>query len=142
MVRKGGSPQKIALRCKVLLLDSEGVPNRTAAAADETRAEVLLAVIGVDKMNFDYRVTGGNPQIRPLRVFDDGATTYIQMPSAIQHMEAPVLLVLGSDGKGTMTNYRVKKQTYIVDRLFERARMVLGAGKNTRQVEISRAKKG
>ena len=99
-------------------------------------------MITVEKMNFDYRVTGGNEHIRPLRVFDDGAKTYIQMPPAIEHMEAPVLLVIGADGKGTMTNYRVKQQTYIVDRIFERARMVLGAGKKAQKVDISRASKG
>jgi len=112
------------------------------ATEQGTRAEVLPAMITVEKMNFDYRVTGGNEHIRPLRVFDDGAKTYIQMPPAIEHMEAPVLLVIGADGKGTMTNYRVKQQTYIVDRLFERARMVLGAGKKAQKVDISRASKG
>jgi type IV secretion system protein VirB9 len=53
-----------------------------------------------------------------------------------------VLLVIGTDGKGTMTNYRVKQQTYIVDRLFERARLVLGAGKKAQKVDISRGSKG
>jgi type IV secretory pathway VirB9-like protein len=53
-----------------------------------------------------------------------------------------VLLVIGTDGKGTMTNYRVQQQTYIVDRLFDRARLVLGNGKKAQKVEISRAGKG
>jgi type IV secretion system protein VirB9 len=110
--------------------------------AEPARAEVLPALIIVERMHFDYRVTGGNPQIRPRRVFDDGAKTYIQMPPALEHMEAPVLLVIGSDGKGSMTNYRVQQQTYIVDRLFERARLVLGAGKKAQKVDISRAGKG
>jgi len=112
------------------------------ATAAETHADILPATIAVERMNFDYRVTGGTPQIRPLRVFDDGAKTYIQMPPALEHMEAPVLLVIGSDGKGTMTNYRVKQQTYIVDRLFERARMMLGAGKKAQKGDISRGSKG
>ena len=111
-------------------------------AAEQTSAEVLPAMIAIEKMNFDYRISGGNQELRPLRVFDDGAKTYIQMPPAIQHMEAPVLLVIGTDGKGTMTNYRVKQQTYIVDRLFNRARMVLGSGKKAQKVDISRADKG
>jgi type IV secretory pathway VirB9-like protein len=37
-----------------------------------------------------------------------------------------------------MTNYRVKEQTYIVDRLFDRANLVLGSGKKTQKVEITR----
>ena len=56
-----------------------------------------------------------------------------------QHREAPALLVLGKDGKGEMTNYRVKDQTYIVDRLFDRANLVLG--KKAQKVEISRGHK-
>ena len=68
--------------------------------------------------------------------------TYIQMPAEIQHREAPALLVIGNDGKGEMTNYRVKDQTYIVDRLFDRANLVLGSGKKAQKVEISREPKG
>ena len=112
------------------------------AAEVLTHAEVLPAMIAVEKMHFDYRVRGGNEHIRPLRVFDDGAKTYIQMPPAIEHMEAPVLLVIGPDGQGTMTNYRIQQQTYIVDRLFDRARLVLGVGKKAQKVEITRAGKG
>ena len=111
------------------------------ATEEETRAEVLPAMIAIEKMHFDYRIAGGDEHLRPLRVFDDGAKTYIQMPPAIEHMEAPVLLVIGTDGQGTMTNYRVQQQTYIVDRLFDRARLVLGAGKKAQKVEISRAGK-
>lgn len=95
-------------------------------------------MLAVEKMNFDYKVRGGSEHICPLRVFDDGAKTFIQMPAEIQHREAPVLVVIGTDGKGEMTNYRVKEQTYIVDRLFDRADLVLGAGKKTQKVEITR----
>jgi type IV secretion system protein VirB9 len=104
-------------------------------------AEVPPAMIAVEKMHFDYAIRGGDEHIRPVRVFDDGAKTYIQMPAELQHREAPVLLVVGNDGKGEMTNYRVKDQTYIVDRIFDRANLVLGAGKKAQKVEISRGHK-
>ena len=111
---------------------------RTQAAESRRDAQLLPAIITADKLNFDYRITGGTEQMRPTRVFDDGAKTYIQMRSQIQNREAPVLLIVGSDGKGEMANYRVQQQTYIVDRLFERARLVLGAGKKAQKVEITR----
>lgn len=111
---------------------------RELAKQEKRSAEVLPAMIAVEKMNFNYKVRGGDEQIRPLRVFDDGAKTFIQMPADIQHREAPVLVVIGNDGKGEMTNYRVKEQTYIVDRLFGRASLILGAGKKARKVEITR----
>ena len=108
------------------------------AKQKEHAAEVPPAMITVEKVNFDYTIRGGDEYIRPVRVFDDGAKTYIQMPPELQHREAPVLLVVGKDGKGEMTNYRVKDQTYIVDRIFDRANLVLGSGKKAQKVEISR----
>jgi P-type conjugative transfer protein TrbG len=111
------------------------------AKQEKHAAEVPPAVLTVEKMNFDYTIRGGDEHLRPVRVFDDGAKTYIQMPAEIQHREAPVLLVLGKDGKGEMTNYRVKDQTYIVDRLFDHANLVLGSGKKVQKVEISRGHK-
>jgi type IV secretion system protein VirB9 len=100
------------------------------------------AVLPVDRLNFGYRISGSNEHLRPLRVYDDGAKTYIQMPPEITHREVPVLLVMGADSKGEMTNYRVRQQTYIVDRLFDRAQLVLGTGKKSQKVEINREPKG
>jgi type IV secretion system protein TrbG len=113
---------------------------QNAAASHERRTspDLVPAVVAVEKMNFSYTIKGGDQHMRPVRVFDDGAKTYIQMPSDIQHREAPVLVVLGSDGKGEMTNYRVRDQVYIVDRLFDRANLLLGTGKKAQKVEISR----
>lgn len=108
------------------------------AKQEKHAAETPPAMIAIEKVNFDYTIRGGDDHIRPVRVFDDGAKTYIQMPPEIQHREAPVLLVVGKDGKGEMTNYRVKDQTYIVDRLFDHANLVLGSGKKAQKVEISR----
>ncbi len=104
----------------------------------KVRSDATPAMIAVEKMNFDYKVTGGNEHLRPARVFDDGAKTYIQMTAEMQSREAPVLLIIGSNGKGEMSNYRVRQQTYIVDRLFDRAELVLGSGKKAQKVEIAR----
>jgi P-type conjugative transfer protein TrbG len=117
----------------------EQIAEQRAQAKQEKRTlEIAPAVLAVEKINFAYSVKGGNEHIRPVRVFDDGAKTYIQMPGEMRNREAPVLVVLGADGKGEMTNYRVREQTYIVDRLFDRANLVLGSGKKTQKVEISR----
>ncbi|MEO8131285.1 MAG: P-type conjugative transfer protein TrbG, partial [Bryobacteraceae bacterium] len=74
----------------------------------------------VDSMFFNYRVKGDD-SIRPVRVFDDGKKTYIQISRTAKNREAPVLVVIGADGKQEMVNYRVKDDMYIVDRLFDKA---------------------
>jgi P-type conjugative transfer protein TrbG len=69
------------------------------AKQEKHAAEVPPAVIAVEKVNFDYTIRGGDEHIRPVRVFDDGAKTYIQMPPELQHREAPVLLVMGTTAR-------------------------------------------
>jgi hypothetical protein len=108
------------------------------------KTQLLPALVTAERLNFGYDIRGGNEHIRPLRIFDDGEKTYLQMPAEMKNREAPVLLIVGNDGKGEVTNYRVQRQTYIVDRLFDRANLVLGAGKKNKglTVEISRSPKG
>jgi type IV secretion system protein VirB9 len=94
----------------------------------------------VESMYFNYRLKGDD-SIRPVRVFDDGKKTYIQISETAKNREAPVLVVIGADGKQEMVNYRVKADMYIVDRLFEKAELILGSGKKARKVEIDRERK-
>jgi type IV secretion system protein VirB9 len=112
---------------------------------EETQAnrnrQLTPAAVAVGNLCFKYSVKGGDENLRPVRVFDDGAKTYIQMPPGVQNRQAPALVVIGQDGKGEMVNYRVKDQLYIVDRLFDHAQLILGAGKKAQKVEITRERK-
>ena len=54
--------------------------------------------------------------------------------------ELPVLVAIGPDGKPEMVNYRVNGNTYIADRLFDRAELVLGNGMKAQKMEIVRGK--
>jgi P-type conjugative transfer protein TrbG len=112
------------------------------AATRDKRQSQSGFLIAVDHLHFDYLVKGGDDSIRPETVFDDGVKTYIQMGATVANREAPVLLVIGADGNGQVVNYRVKDQMYIVDRLFERAQLILGSGKKAQKVEISREHRG
>ncbi len=109
-----------------------------AASARDSAQRQSGLLVAPEHLHFDYEVKGGDESIRPRRVFDDGSKTYILMAAAIANREAPVLVIVGQDGKGEVVNYRMKDQTYIVDRLFEHARLVLGSGKNAQKVEITR----
>ena len=91
----------------------------------------------VENLYFDYRIVGGDDNMRPVRVMDDGRRTFIQMTPNAANREAPVLVVIGPDGP-EMVNYRVKGAMYIVDRLFERGALILGVGKKARRVEVIR----
>lgn len=104
--------------------------------------KVLPAMLTAERMNFNYSVKGGDKNLRPSKVYDDNEKTYFAMPAEMQHREAPTLLVIGDDGKGIMSNYRVQDGTYILDRLIDRAQMVIGTGKKAKRVEITRENRG
>ena len=85
----------------------------------------LAGVESFDQLNFRYRIEG-RASFAPARVFDDGAKVYIQFASSLPQGEAPPLFVQGSNGAPALVNYRVKGNTYIVDRLFAVAELRLG----------------
>ena len=125
-------PEEEAAQWKVHLARQE---LRRKAEAEATRVE---PVDSMDNLHFDYRVSGGDDTLRPVRVVDDGRKTFIQMPRGAGVREAPVLVVIGLEGKPEMVNYRVRGDLYIVDRLFERGALLLGVGKKQKRVEIVR----
>ena len=96
--------------------------NDQAEAASPVAAGVTL-----ENLRFRYAISGDNPPWRPVRAFDDGSKVYIEFPGRIDQGEAPPLFVVGPDGDNQLVNYRVRRNYYIVDRLFAAAELRLGA---------------
>jgi len=75
--------------------------------------------ISPDRLNFKYKIDPDNEYSwNPVRVFDDGSKTYIQMSRNMKNTEAPVFFVKDKRGLN-LVNYRVKGEYYIIDRLFD-----------------------
>jgi len=117
------------------LVKQQAVEEHDKAVAAEQIAE--LPNTSLENMYWNYEIKGGDASTRPVRVMDDGAKTYIQMPVETIHRELPVLVVHGPNGT-EMVNYRVKDNMYIVDRLFDRAGLLLGSGKHQTKVFLVR----
>jgi type IV secretion system protein VirB9 len=115
------------------------VKQREAEQQEKAAAERVaeLPNTALENMYWNYEIKGGDVSTRPLHVMDDGAKTYIQMPVETIHRELPVLVVKGPNGS-EMVNYRLKDNMYIVDRLFDRAALLLGSGKHQTKVELIR----
>jgi type IV secretion system protein TrbG len=101
-----------------------------AATASKDRVEQSREAIATrpEALRFGYAVKGADVPWKPLRAFDDGVKTYVQMPAAMHSYEAPALFVI-EDGKPLLVNYRVKGDYYIVDRLFDHAQLRVGTDK-------------
>lgn len=94
---------------------------------------------------FDYDISG-EARWKPVRVYNDGQKTIIQMPSTLSQSEAPTLLIVRKD-EGTfhkaqteMVNYRVQNDRYIVDEVFDKAYLIVGVGDDQERVTIAKRK--
>ena len=98
--------------------------------------------VALDRLRFDYRISGDRPAWRPLRAYDDGRQVMIEFPAGVAQTEMPPLFVLGSGGAAELVNYRVRGRHMVVDRLFAVAELRLGAGRRQQRVRIERSGSG
>lgn len=115
------------------------------AASEQEHAKKLIPETGeyLDNLNFNYAMEG-KASWKPLRVYNDGRKTILEMPASMAQTEAPTLLVvrkeggLFSDDEQVMVNYRVQHNRYIVDGLFDKAILISGVGDNQDRITITR----
>lgn len=97
-------------------------------------------------LNFDYEVSG-NVSWKPVRVYDDGRKTIIEMPKSMEYAKAPALMLLAdkgglfSDEQTEIINYRLQENRYVVDGIFDTAILTMGLDKTQQRVVIKRKKK-
>lgn len=103
-----------------LLASRQRDQEQAAAAAP------IASGLALENLRFRYAVSGDKPAWRPVRAFDDGSKVYIEFPARLDQGEAPPLFVVGADGDNQLVNYRVRRNYYIVDRLFAAAELRLG----------------
>jgi len=124
------------------------------AAAEQARVTRETAVPGAQAPNggqeylgnlrFNYSITG-DANWKPVRVYNDGVKTIIEMPSILPQGDAPTLVVVrkggaaGNDADTTLVNYRVQDGRYIVDQVFDQAVLVVGVGSKQERVTIVRS---
>lgn len=96
-------------------------------------------------LSFAYAIEGAAAW-KPMRVYNNGVKTIIQMPAAMAQTEAPTLLVMRKDGGWfsepdmVMVNYRLQGDRYIVDTVFDKAILIAGVGSDQDRVTITREK--
>jgi type IV secretion system protein TrbG len=121
--------------------DAEAVAEQKRGLEDQAKdkqAGVLpMSENALDNLYFDYKLSG-DPAYRPEHVLDDGQHTYLIYPNDGRFRELPTLLML-VNGKTELVNFRVDGTRYIVDRLVDKAILVVGVGKKQTRVTITRA---
>lgn len=97
-------------------------------------------------LNFNYEVSG-SVSWKPVRVYDDGRKTIIELPKTVEYAKAPALMLLSEKGglftdeKTEIINYRLQGNRYIVDGIFDSAILTMGLDKTQQRVVIKRVAK-
>ena len=122
----------------------EGIKARRAEQRERDTIPETNEYLG--DLDFNYAVTGKAPW-KPVRVYNDGMKTILEMPERMRQTEAPTLLVVRKEGRllkkadQVMVNYRVQSGRYIVDAVFDQAVLIVGVGGNQEKVTITRTPK-
>lgn len=95
----------------------------------------------VSQLDFNFKVKG-KTSWKPTRVYTDGVHTFIQFPKTMASGDAPSLLALGNN-KGLfsspteeLVNYRKQGNTFVVDKVINKAELILGVGGSKEKVVI------
>ncbi len=109
-----------------------------AATRERELAVASLPSVSPEALHFGYRIAGERVPWRPIQAFDDGTRVFLLMPDAMRANEAPALFVQSEEEENALVNYRVRGRYYVVDRLFAKAVLALGVGRNQQRVTITR----
>ncbi len=119
--------------------------NLAKAESEKEHKKKIIPETGeyLGNLDFHYQIDG-DASWKPLRVYNDGKKTILEMPATMAQSEAPTLLVIRknggmfSDDEQVMVNYRIQGERYIVDALFDKAILIAGVGDSQDRVTITR----
>jgi len=135
----------------------EALMAQTRQQAEEKKAtEAHLAVtpfpggkvLTTDQLNFHYKISG-KAQFNPVRVYNDGQHTIIQLPPEVRSGDAPILMLANRDapssvGPTAAVNYRLVDDghpndgpRFIVDSIFHEAELISGVGSRAKIITIT-----
>lgn len=69
-----------------------------------------------EQVNVSYRLTGA-AAVRPSRIWDDGAKTYLEWPVGV---ELPVVFAIGPDGSEMLVNGYMRDGRFVIDAVYTR----------------------
>lgn len=108
-----------------------------AAMTHQVQQNTLSDGAYIPELDFDYKVNG-KTNFKPLRVYNDGVKTYIEMPPKVEQGNLPVILVVNGSQK-ELVNYRYQNSytqddgrkingRFIVDQISKELILTMGVG--------------
>lgn len=105
--------------------EAENMANGIMAQAKENRLTTgQVATTNIASLDFSYHVSGGESSSRPSMVFSDGEKTFIKFDKMVAR-KYPLFIKEKGSKDMKITNYKVKDNYFIVEKVFDRAQIRL-----------------
>ena len=113
---------------ELALADEDEYVSETAAIPGRKRAKSSVALLS--GLDFNYQISG-DKEVIPLRVFNDGKHTYVQMPQKLSEGMLPAIVEVTqthvfSEDATAVTNYRLQGNNFVVDGIPRHLRLFIG----------------
>lgn len=111
------------------------------ASGTVTNPDMKMSLFDLSRANYKYSIEGKDYAWKPTQVFDDGRSVYIQLPPGVDSRSLPGICVLvdgGDDSSCEMVNFRYNNHFFIVDKLFNQAKLINGYGDSMETITIQR----
>ncbi len=92
--------------------------------------------LSIADLDFNYGIDGDEPVWKPVRVYNDGVKTIIELAEKAKYTRVPVLSIIDEGNEKAIVNYRLLNNKFVVDMLFEKAILVSGVGRDQVKVII------
>jgi type IV secretion system protein VirB9 len=137
-------PQETAARntARIAQLNAKKAATRAAnnkrVTADHARKSVPVGKnnVYVGALDFNYKISG-KTKFKPVRVFNDGHKTYLDLPDNYRG-EKPVFLASGPKVSNEIVNSRWAGNRLTIDRVFDAGTLVQGVGGRAQKITITR----
>ncbi len=108
----------------------------------ETKAQKAISTLDTGEylgnLTFSYKIKG-KAKFKPIRVYNDGIKTVIELPKEIESSNIPTLMLIEKESKDpVIVNYRYQKNKFIVDAVFDKAILISGVGFRQQKIIIER----
>jgi len=111
-----------------------------ASVMKEAAQKTLGNGLNIDNLDFEYRIEG-KAEFRPVRVYNNGIKTFIELSRGVASGELPAVLVVNAvSGEKEIVNYGFHGNKFIVDQLAKQLILVQGVGNQQESVLISRGR--
>ncbi|MBY0380042.1 MAG: P-type conjugative transfer protein TrbG [Burkholderiales bacterium] len=120
-------------------LSTSQIKKKSESITHELNPAVQKVLSGSSKLNYNYIIEDKSYNWRPIQAFDDGISVFIKMPTSIDSKNLPSICIINNNDYShcELVNFRYVDNFYIIDKLFDKAKLVNGFDNNAETIMIT-----